>query len=329
MNRSYYNFVDIIFARLPLAKIILKFKGTPIWSFVKKLSKFLYKRLMTLHEVFSKLTKKYRRIRITIMNKNLLRHSTLIEVSCYCCGKKDEEVISFKNGLRIVKCKNCGLVYVNPRLSDEDYKKVYDKHYWFERQKGGDQKSLPERKDMNLKAALQDKIKFIQRFKGEGSLLDIGCSDGALVEAAGRNGYRAMGIEINLELVKYAKKIYHKRKFLYGNLKELKLEQNTFDVVSLFDVIEHYLDPIEELREIYRIMKREGILIIDTITTDDPVFQSNPSGWTHMRPFQHIYLFNKALIRRLVEKMNFKILCIGKPNERYALKDRIRVAAKK
>lgn len=236
--------------------------------------------------------------------------SSIESVSCNLCHSQASRIIYSKFDLNLVKCENCRLVYAHPRPLSSDIRKRYESEAFF-------------REHLEALKATRNSysIDFIRShyslfldlirayFKPGKKLLDIGCGAGFFLKAAQEEGWKAEGIEISTLAVRYARNIVginvHN-----GSLKETVYLPQTFDIITLFDLLEHLLDPLETLKDIHRILKEGGIVIIST-----PDFNSLSRflygrDWAVLSPAEHLYNFSEKTLRKLLTRTGFRILGI-------------------
>jgi len=229
-------------------------------------------------------------------------------VNCIICGLDNTQKLLIKNSYNIVKCKNCGLVYVNPRPTKEELVRLYSS----DNNKLWDLDGyMHNSKIEKFKNGLEIIHKFTQ---SRGKILDIGCSTGLFLNMAKKSGWETYGIDINEKAIEYAKTKYNL------NVKAQDLEtsnfpSNYFDVVTLFDSIEHMPNPLFALREAYRILKPNGLLLITTPNIDGLfpkityyLFAKTIGAWEHPTPPGHLYQFSQKTISKLLDRAKFNII---------------------
>lgn len=223
------------------------------------------------------------------------------EIKCNLCGSNSKNELFFKNGFRIVQCSNCGLVFVDPQPEEEEISQFYNEH----------QKFYMSRYPKKIKSKLRDakreinRIKKIIKHKNEISLLDIGCSCGFLLKVAQDNDWDASGIDICEWEIEYARKEFgvnaEVRNFPGSDLPERK-----FDVITMFDLIEHLTEPLKGLRECFTLFRDEGILIIGSPDFGHPKAKKEGRNWGHLKPPEHLFYFSITTLKSLAEKAGFK-----------------------
>ena len=153
----------------------------------------------------------------------------------------------------IVECRSCSLLYENPRYEDSVILRGY-----MESDEAGHDSQYPMRVRSFL-SALKKNREFIP---DPGSkVLDIGTAGGAFLDAAAEFGYDAWGMEPSAFLVEQGKK--RGLQIEQGTIEDNRFEKYSFDMVCLWDVIEHLTDPKESLEAIRELLKPNGILLIN------------------------------------------------------------------
>lgn len=231
------------------------------------------------------------------------------KVNCAICDMDEAQKLLIKNSFNIVRCKNCGLVYIDPRPTKEElidfylFKSDRDKSH---QNIDGDRENIEK---------FKNKLSIIEKFsKDRGKILDIGCSTGSFLRIARDAGWEVYGIEIDTNKVAHAKDEYGLN-VQAKELMETKFPDKYFDAITLFDSLEHMLNPLNTLNEISRILKQSGILILTTPNVSGllprltyTLFARTIGVWEHPTPPAHLYQFSKRTVERLLERAGYKVI---------------------
>lgn len=206
----------------------------------------------------------------------------------------------------IVQCKRCGLIYTDPRPDGghilETYAAVEDPLY------------IEEREGRVL--TFEHHLKPLEQITGPPAgrpLLDVGAYTGVFVDIAARHGWDAWGLEPSRWAVEQAR-----ARGLYmmpGTLETADLPQAHFDVVTMWDVIEHLTDPRGALEQAYRLLKPRGLLVVHTIDIDSLFARLMGPRWPWLMEM-HIYYFSRRTLRSMLETCGFQVLS-DRPQGRY------------
>ena len=153
-------------------------------------------------------------------------------VNCNLCGADCNQLLFIKDDYEVVKCKKCNLVYINPRVRKVQLKEKY----------AGDYSLGYIAKKVSKRKRAKKIVKRISKFKGKGRFLDIGCSAGFILEAARERGFDPYGVEISPHALRYAREEL-KLEVFDGYLEDAHFADGFFDVVTMYNLLEHVLDP--------------------------------------------------------------------------------------
>lgn len=242
---------------------------------------------------------------------------------CNLCGENNYEVFSEEKSLprehkdivndylptsfsqeskRIVGCKNCGLLYTNPRLSEREIKKIY--------QSTQDPFYINQRYFKEIQAARY--IKEIGIFKRPpGRILDIGCYAGFFLKVAQKRGWQVSGLEPSLWAVDYARRDFG-LEVTAGFIEDIEFKPGTFDVITMYQVIEHLTHPLEDLTILQRVLKKDGLLVIETPDIGSFFARLFKRHWWFLMEMHNFYFTLKPLIC-LLKKTGFDILKVCRP----------------
>jgi 2-polyprenyl-3-methyl-5-hydroxy-6-metoxy-1,4-benzoquinol methylase len=234
--------------------------------------------------------------------------------NCPGCGRNDFQVL-FESNLgdrhsrgatetiymlwgerrgRHVRCRNCHLIYVNPIENRRSISEAYSQ------MKTVDAAIIRE----SRLRATESQVKLVKKHNDGAHLLDIGCGEGFFLFNASRLGYATKGVELSEDAAAYARREFgldvETRAF-----EELQLPENHFDVVTLWQVLEHMLYPLTILREVHRILKPGGMLVITTPDIEGiPARILRKRWWCITR--LHINQFTTKTLTNIVGNAGFK-----------------------
>lgn len=240
-------------------------------------------------------------------------------VNCDICGQKAYEVFikiddyryGAKDGFCVVKCQNCGLLFTNPRLSEQAVNIASEESFgpWDKNKSRAAKKlSLFIRRHPALRRIWHQITgeylsEILERSKGR--VLDLGCGFGDILEDLTRKGCDACGVETNPMAVEACLK--KRLKVSCGTLEEAHFENESFDTVILCHVIEHLPHPKAALKEIYRILKPEGLALVYCPNAGSYFADFFGKYWQGWAIPLHFYHFTDRTIKDLVEGAGFKI----------------------
>ena len=237
---------------------------------------------------------------------------------CYLCQKNNIKIAFLKLGYKIFKCSDCGFHWLDFDYSYDQFAKNYYQEGYFK----GD-------KDFRAYANYEDDKKIIQKntqnylnkilhIKKIGTLLDIGCALGFFLEICQTKGFETFGIDISEYAVKNAKKIIPN--VVLGNISNSSFKKNFFDVITMFDLIEHLNDPRKDLLKVRSLLKDDGLLLIQTGDSGS-VFAKILNKRLHFfAPPQHLFFFNQKNISEILKQSGFQVIKIEKDGKWVSLR---------
>ena len=264
------------------------------------------------------------------------------KIKCNYCNsdnyKRYQEAtdVFTKEVFNLVKCSDCGLVYLNPRPSVEEIGKYYpDKEYFLDskrcvyaydheqayktKSQAGNlrlsaQRLFAERffNDHPKKVSFKDRLRdFIiaHRFGrlkttfAKGKILDVGCGDASFLACLKKMGWDVHGTEVSAVTAKKAKE--NKIDVFIGDLLDAKYEDDSFDMVRMWSVLEHLHEPAGYLKEIHRILRDKGSLIVQVPNINSLAFKLLRKNWCALDVPRHLYHFNKKTLKALIQQQGF------------------------
>jgi len=204
---------------------------------------------------------------------------------------------------QIVKCARCGLMYANPR-KDADHVDIEswpdDPELDFEQQcsQRFEKEKLQTRDYANTRSLLS------RLHPQRGTLLEVGSSTGSLLQTFRSDGWKVIGVEPDRNAARYATAKLG-IETINSILEHANVPDRSVDVVVLLHVIEHVPDPVATLREIYRVLKPGGHLVLETPRYDTLMFRLLGRRERSLSCDGHIFFFTIESLRRVYEKAGF------------------------
>lgn len=229
------------------------------------------------------------------------------KVKCAVCNSDNYEVfIESKDyrykrhgvKFRLVKCNDCGLLYLNPRPSSKEIAKFYPEEYF-------DTKFGFLGKQINSLFSKLDKSN-LKKYKKKGKILDLGCGAGNFLFEMKKQNFETFGVDISTRACNIAEK--KGIKVFNKDLKSCHFPDNFFDIVTLWHVFEHLHNPDFTLKEIYRILKIDGLLVIEVPNAKSLSFDLFKRYCFHLDLPRHLYQWSPETLEKIVNKNNFKVL---------------------
>jgi SAM-dependent methyltransferase len=224
-------------------------------------------------------------------------------VECLLCGGRRHRSVFDEHGIAIVRCRDCG--HVSSSYAGERH---YD-GFW------GDEVGEDEHTYWR-KARASTYRHFLDRFvagKG-GRLLDMGCGLGFfLQEMRDYPDWQSYGCEISPAAVRYARERLSLANVVCARLEEAPLPEASFDIITMWDVLDHLLAPDPVLRRCHALLKDDGFCFIRTpnIAMHLPRARVNKLVWgirpgvSYLQARDHMHHYSTSSARRLLERNGF------------------------
>lgn len=227
-------------------------------------------------------------------------------IPCNLCGA-DDYIVRFKAGVaqpaQIVECRKCGFMYANPRTGAPDHELIVDYDPDFvEKNHANGERFAKESLQVRDYAVTRDLL--AKRFPQRGKLLEVGSGYGYLLDYFRQDDWTVTGVEPNEGLNRHARKQLG-LDVLSEILPDAAFPDASFDVVTMMHVIEHVPDPTDTLREIYRVLKPGGMLVMETPRYDTLMFKLLGRRERSLSCEGHIYFFTTKTLHTMARKAGF------------------------
>ena len=221
---------------------------------------------------------------------------------CPLCGSREFRFVFHDKSegfhFLILECRKCGLLVSNPRLKQRVFNTISD---------------IDSHQTDVCSRNLHKYNRLFNLLPPGGShprLLDVGCCRGEFVDLAVRHGYDAYGVDMVPVFVEYARRSFGERFALVGSDLSAaveKLEVTSFDIITLWDVIEHIDEPIEFFRNLTKFLRPSGSIFLRTPNRQGQMIKRRVlypffgDRITYINPIEHVQIFGPPNILKLAE----------------------------
>ena len=216
------------------------------------------------------------------------------ELKCRLCDSREKPTPLFAG---IVKCPGCGLDYFP---DNADTSALYQRDYFH----GAEYQSYSEEKEIlqrNFKPRLAD----ILQKHSSGKLLELGCACGFFLDLAKKH-FQVKGVDITVEGTESARKNFGVEA-ICADFATLPDEKETYDVVCLWDTIEHLPEPFLYLKKAAGWLKPGGHLWLTTGDMGSVIAKARGEKWRQIHPPTHLYYFDRHSIEKALNSAGLKL----------------------
>jgi SAM-dependent methyltransferase len=233
------------------------------------------------------------------------------DILCPSCGS---ELVDFvmdvtdhflsKEQFKLYHCSSCDLVFTWPRPEEArigDYYKSEDYVSHSSTKKGLVNRAYNFVRSYTLKR----KLKLVKALTDGRDLLDIGAGTGHFLKVMSDNGFNALGLEPDEDARNVASR---ESGIVLRRIQELhELGDSSFDVVTMWHVLEHVYNLRKDLQQITALIRKDGVLIIAVPNHTSKDAGKYGSNWAAYDVPRHLYHFSPASIKKLVEPFGFSL----------------------
>jgi len=218
-------------------------------------------------------------------------------MACPLCSQADAEFVLKKNGYTLVRCQGCGLIYVSPMPTAAELAAHYQDAGYFE---GDAQQGYRDYAAMEkaLRPLFERRLRALaQQFPQRGRLLDYGCAAGYFLAMAAADGWQVQGVELATEMAQQA--AARSGALVVTTLDELP--DAPFDVITLWEVIEHLPQPAATMQALAARLRPGGMVMLSTPNTAHWQAVREPQRWGGYRPPSHLTFLTPDTLARIMQ----------------------------
>ena len=217
---------------------------------------------------------------------------------CPACETNSELNLFCKEGGQYVKCKQCGMVYLNPVLKDEYLEDYYRANHAL-------QSEIVEEDSTFYIGLYQKGLDAVEKEVGSGDILDVGCSAGLFLDVAKRSSWNTYGVELNEKEAKHTKDKGHT---VFNEMVEAIDFKMKFNAITLWDVFEHLKDGVFYLKHLASLLSEGGVLFLQIPSADSLAARMLKEECNIFDGLEHVNLYSFRSIEALAAKCRLKII---------------------
>ena len=268
---------------------------------------------------------------------------SFVSLPCRVCESHRWDFLFRKSGWNIVRCQNCGFVYTHPIPTREDLHRYYAsgvKIDWRDeknpeliehfRPEQAKKDFCDMRKGKRRRGRIWVRQRRLVRWNRylpqKGRFLDVGCAEGYLVIAAQkRKKWYCAGVDVQMHRMARGRLQYSDLPLCLGLADQLCFKEETFDIMTMTHLLEHTFDPLGTLLELFRVLRKEGVVVVTVPDVAHPIARLMGKNWRRVNPPVHLWYFSLETLVRIVEKAAFKVIY----NERSLLRGHVTIIGRK
>jgi SAM-dependent methyltransferase len=242
--------------------------------------------------------------------------------ACAACGAAvPAGAVRFrKDGFEILRCPSCGLLFRAVLPTPAELGEIYGEAYFSSA--AGDTRG-PGYADYvgdepAHRALARRRLDALARHARPGCLLDVGAAAGFFVDEAVRRGWDARGVDVSEAMAGWGRRRLGVR-IETAALADAGVAAASLDAVTMWDYLEHSLDPLADLRRAAEALRPAGVLALSTGDAASAVARLSGRRWHLLTPRHHTFFFTVPTLRLLLVRAGFELLEWGRPGARYSL----------
>jgi len=237
--------------------------------------------------------------------------------ACPACGEPEFRILfratdrlyrTTTREFRIVECKGCRLIRLDPRPTVKELPNYYPKNYWF----APAEDAASRMEERWRRFALRDHVNFVERAlrdSGEkGLVLDVGCGGGLFLNLVREvTGLPVLGLDFSLDAARVATTSNSVPAFC-GTLGQVPLPAQSCAAVTMFHILEHLHDPEPYIQQARQLLKPDGRLIVQVPNAGCWQFLLLGEKWNGIDVPRHLIDFRQDDLVNLLDHGGFEVL---------------------
>lgn len=231
-------------------------------------------------------------------------------VNCNVCSIDDaallyhgrDRLLAGSQVFSLVRCRRCGSIYVNPRPTPAEMESYYPPTYEpYTRQ--ARTTSMYER--LRYRVAIARMCRIAAGRQEPGRLLDVGCGAGEFLAGMRERGWQVRGLDTSPVAVELARE--KGLDVFLGPLSEADYPEGEFDLITMWDVLEHLHDPGDYLVQLGRLLRPDGRFVVTLPNAHSLDFRIFGPVWTGLDTPRHLYIFPRPALLALLKRAGLEV----------------------
>jgi 2-polyprenyl-3-methyl-5-hydroxy-6-metoxy-1,4-benzoquinol methylase len=225
-----------------------------------------------------------------------------------------------KDGYEIFRCASCGLIFRGDLPTPEQLLSIYASSY-FQREEGGDAAGYADYLSDELEHRLtaRRRVDGLSRVIVTGRLLDVGTAAGFFMDEARARGWDTHGVDVSPDMSGWGRE-HLGLDIATGLFQQSDYPPCSFDLVTMWDYIEHSIDPARDFAMAAHVLRRNGLLMLSTGDAASLVARLSGRRWHLLTPRHHNFFFTVGTLKRYLGENGFEVLSARHPSAHYSLR---------
>jgi len=224
-------------------------------------------------------------------------------VGCPSCGRYDLSLLFTKYDFPVLECRTCELRFAPAEHTEDSLRALYSEGYFVNSATG--YLHYVHDEDAHRRQARRYLARLGRAGIRPGRLLDVGCAAGYFADEARKVGWQVVGCDISEYATRHAERLGIR--VIRGDFVSADFGGEVFDLITLFNVIEHLPEPRRVATKLYRLLKPGGVLAVETWDRDSMVARVLGRRWHQYTPPYVLSYFNRGSLRHLFDPEHWKL----------------------
>jgi 2-polyprenyl-3-methyl-5-hydroxy-6-metoxy-1,4-benzoquinol methylase len=242
---------------------------------------------------------------------------------CHLCSAvvpRDQRPYWLKDSYEIFSCQSCGLLFRGDLPTLSSLKSIYSQSYFTRDDDLGSEgydNYVGDAHEHRMTA--RRRLMHLRKMTSPGRLLDVGSAAGFFMDEAREAGWEVQGIDISADMAAWGRERLD-LDIKNGWFQTAEYPSYAFDAVTMWDYIEHSIDPSADLMKAAHILRPGGILMLSTGDAGSIVARLSGRRWHLLTPRHHNFFFTVKTLQFVLNRAGFKVISVSRPSAYYSVR---------